>query len=94
MSNESKNQNEIDWASLPNWANYHSVDVDGEVTIWEFKPKRVSDCFALVKGRSESIDYRFEMDVNGDYPNWKKSLVERPIDASTNPPQHQSTPKR
>lgn len=69
----------LDWSKFPEWANWYSVDIDGEVTVWENKPKRIVDCFAWSRsGKFKTIDFLLEFDKNGDFPNWKKSLIERP----------------
>lgn len=64
------------WPAMPAWANWATIDENGEVWWWETKPEKSSDAWINrpFKGGIIPIQYA-PTNYTGD---WKDSLVERP----------------
>ncbi len=57
----------VNWAEMPAWANFVTIDADGEIDAWEVEPKCLNNWVWLI-GQDESKFFVVgSFDVNPEY---------------------------
>ncbi len=69
----------VNWAEMPEWANFTTMDIDGEIDVWEIKPEcRKGKLWVTTQSSSKVIEVGKYLGISLNVNNCPHHIWQRP----------------